>query len=96
MSNKEPVAGYIPELKALKARLNVFVKMRWLVVLGIVAVAMAAKYLFNISFSIYPVFVICLFLLAYNLWMYMWNRRLAWSDSSRSRRVPLYVRADLG
>jgi signal transduction histidine kinase len=81
MSNKEPVAGYIPELKALKARLNVFVKMRWLVVLGIVAVAMAAKYLFNISFSIYPVFVICLFLLAYNLWMYMWNRRLAQDDT---------------
>jgi signal transduction histidine kinase len=81
MSNKEPVAGYIPELKALKARLNVFVKMRWLVVLGIVAVAMAAKYLFNISFSIYPVFVICLFLLAYNLWMFMWNRRLAQDDT---------------
>ena len=35
MLNKEPVAGYIPELKALKARLNVFVRMRWLVVPGL-------------------------------------------------------------
>jgi len=81
MSNKEPVAGYMPELKALKARLNVFVRMRWLVVLGIIAVALAARYFFNISFSIYPVFVICLFLLAYNLLIYLWNRRLAKDDT---------------
>jgi signal transduction histidine kinase len=81
MSSKEPVAGYMPELKALKARLNVFVRMRWLVVLGIIIVALAARYIFNISFSIYPVIVICLFLLAYNLWMYLWNRRLAKDDT---------------
>ncbi len=81
MSGKAPVAGYMPELKALKARLNVFVRMRWLVVLGIIAVALVARYLFNISFSIYPVIIICFFLLAYNLWMYQWNRRLAKDDT---------------
>jgi signal transduction histidine kinase len=76
-----PVAGYIPELKALKLRLNVFIKMRWLVVLGIIAVTLSAKYLFNISFNTLPVFIICLFLLAYNLLMYLWNRRLAKDDT---------------
>jgi signal transduction histidine kinase len=79
--NKEPVAGYLPELKALKARLNVFVRMRWLVVVGIIAVGLSAKYLFHISFNLLPVFVICLFLLAYNFWIYLWNRRLAKDDT---------------
>ncbi len=81
MLNKEPVAGYLPELKALKARLNVFVRMRWLVVVGIIAVGLSAKYLFHISFNLLPVFVICLFLLAYNFWIYLWNRRLAKDDT---------------
>jgi len=79
--NKKPVARYIPELKALKARLNVFVRMRWLVVAGIIAVAVSAKYVFHISFNLLPVFVICLFLLIYNFWMYLWNRRLAKDDT---------------
>ena len=77
MSNIKPAPGYTPELRALKARLNVFVRMRWLVVLGIVAVTLSAKYIFNISFAVLPVLIICLFLLGYNLWMYLWNRRLA-------------------
>ena len=81
MSKREPVPGYIPELKALKVRLSVFVKMRWLVVLGIIAVALFARYVFNIGFQTLPVFIICAFLLAYNLWMYLWNRRLAGEET---------------
>ncbi len=81
MSQVEPTAGYLPELKALKVRLNVFIKMRWLVVLGIIAVTLSAEYLFHISFQMLPVFIICLFLLVYNFWMYLWNRRLARDDT---------------
>ena len=81
MSKREPVPGYIPELKALKVRLSVFVRMRWLVVLGIIAVALFARYVFNIGFQTLPVFIICAFLLAYNFWMYAWNRRLAREDN---------------
>ena len=81
MSKREPAASYIPELKALKVRLNVFVRMRWLVVLGIIAVTLSAKYLFNISFNILPVIIICLIILAYNLWMYLWSKRLAKEDT---------------
>ena len=81
MAKREPVPGYIPELKALKVRLSVFVKMRWLVVLGIIAVALFARYVFNIGFQTLPVFIICAFLLAYNLWMYLWNRRLAGEET---------------
>jgi signal transduction histidine kinase len=81
VSKREPVPGYIPELKALKVRLSVFVKMRWLVVLGIIAVALFARYVFNIGFQTLPVFIICAFLLAYNLWMYLWNRRLAGEET---------------
>jgi len=81
VAKREPVPGYIPELKALKVRLSVFVKMRWLVVLGIIAVALFARYVFNIGFQTLPVFIICAFLLAYNLWMYLWNRRLAGEET---------------
>jgi len=81
VSKREPVPGYIPELKALKVRLSVFVRMRWLVVLGIIAVALFARYVFNIGFQTLPVFIICAFLLAYNFWMYAWNRRLAREDN---------------
>lgn len=81
MSKIEPAAGYIPELKALKVRLSVFVRMRWLVVLGIIAVTLFARYIFNISFQTLPVFIICVFILAYNLWMYLWSQRLAGEDS---------------
>jgi signal transduction histidine kinase len=55
--------------------------MRWLVVAGIIAVALSSKYLFHISFNLLPVFIICLFLLVYNFWMYLWNRRLAKDDT---------------
>jgi signal transduction histidine kinase len=55
--------------------------MRWLVVLGIIAVALFARYVFNIGFQTLPVFIICAFLLAYNLWMYLWNRRLAGEET---------------
>jgi len=94
LSETEPVAGYIPELKALKLRLSVFVRMRWLVVFGIIAVTLAAIYVFNISFSMFPVFIICLFLLVYNFWMYLWNRRLARDDTEgviRRAQISGYV-----
>jgi signal transduction histidine kinase len=77
----EPAVNYIPELKALKVRLNVFIRMRWLVVLGIIGVTLFAKYLFNISFPTLPVFILCAFILAYNLGMFLWNRQLAKDDT---------------
>jgi signal transduction histidine kinase len=81
MSQIEPVAGYIPELKALKVRLSVFVRMRWLVVIGIIAVTLSAEYIFNISFQTLPVYILCVFVLAYNLWMYLWNKQLVGDDT---------------
>jgi signal transduction histidine kinase len=44
-------------------------------------VALFARYVFNIGFQTLPVFIICAFLLAYNLWMYLWNRRLAGEET---------------
>jgi signal transduction histidine kinase len=81
LSKQEPTAGYIPELKALKVRLNVFVRMRWLVVLGIIAVTLFAEYFFKISFRTLPIYIICLCILTYNIWMYLWNRKLAKDDT---------------
>jgi signal transduction histidine kinase len=101
LSKIEPAAGYIPELKALKVRLNVFVRMRWLVVLGIIAVTLFARYLFDINFQTFPVFIICGFILAYNLWMYIWSKRLAREDTElviKRAQISGYVQVllDLG
>jgi signal transduction histidine kinase len=94
----EPAAGYVPELKALLLRLNVFVKMRWLVVVGIIAVTLSARYIFNISFPIAPVFYLCGFLVFYNIWMYLWNKRLAGEETDqviRTAQISGYVQVIL-
>jgi signal transduction histidine kinase len=101
VSTIESPAVYIPELKALIVRLKVFVKMRWLVVLGIIAVTLFSKYVFNISFNIFPVFILCSFILAYNLWMYLWSRRLSRVENEiviRQAQISGYVQVllDLG
>jgi signal transduction histidine kinase len=75
--------------------------MRWLVVLGIIAVTIFAKYVFNINFQLLPVFISCLFILAFNLWMYLWNKRLAQDDTElviRRAQINGYVQVlfDLG
>jgi signal transduction histidine kinase len=75
--------------------------MRWLVVLGIIAVTLSAEYIFNISFKTLPIYIICVFILAYNFWMYLWNKRLAKDDTEpviRRAQVSGYIQVllDLG
>jgi len=67
---------YTPEERALILRVGVYVRMRWLVILGIVAAALIASLVFDISFSILPVSIICGAMVLYNLIMFRWTNSL--------------------
>ncbi|MDD5288290.1 MAG: ATP-binding protein [Dehalococcoidales bacterium] len=59
--------NYTPEEAALLVRLRVLVAMRWIAILGVLASTLVASLLFHIGFPTIPVYIICLFLIIYNL-----------------------------
>ncbi len=68
MSSALPVteAERGPEEAALLTRLSIFVRMRWLAILGIVAATLVASLGFGISFPTVPIYVICGLIAVYN------------------------------
>ncbi|HEX7364578.1 MAG TPA: hypothetical protein VF366_05385, partial [Dehalococcoidia bacterium] len=56
-----------PEEETLVMRLNIFIKMRWVAILGVIVVTLAARYAFNIGFPTLPVYIVCAFMVLYNL-----------------------------
>ncbi|MFC1990462.1 sensor histidine kinase [Chloroflexota bacterium] len=64
---EEKDTEYLPEGAALLMRLRVFVKMRWLAILGIIIATLVASQVFHIGFSTLPVYLTCAFIALYNL-----------------------------
>ncbi|MDI6857048.1 MAG: HAMP domain-containing sensor histidine kinase [Dehalococcoidia bacterium] len=56
-----------PEEETLVMRLGVFNNMRWVAILGVIAVTLIARYGFDIGFPTVPVYVVCVFMALYNL-----------------------------
>jgi signal transduction histidine kinase len=56
-----------PEEETLVMRLSVFNKMRWVAILGVIVVTLMARYAFDIGFPTLPVYVVCVFIAAYNI-----------------------------
>jgi signal transduction histidine kinase len=56
-----------PEEAALLTRLDIFVRMRWLAIVGIVLATVVASRGFNVRFPTVPVYVICGLIALYNL-----------------------------
>ncbi len=56
-----------PEEAALLTRLSIFVRMRWLAILGIVAATLVASLGFGISFPTLPIYLICAVIAIYNV-----------------------------
>jgi len=56
-----------PEEETLVMRLGVFTNLRWVAILGIVIVTLTARYAFHIGFDTFPVYIICVFMVLYNL-----------------------------
>ncbi|MBN1368022.1 MAG: hypothetical protein JW967_08860 [Dehalococcoidales bacterium] len=58
---------YTPEEGALLTRLRIFIVMRWIAIAGVVIATLVASKVFHIGFPTVPVYIICGFMLAYNL-----------------------------
>jgi signal transduction histidine kinase len=56
-----------PEEATLVMRLHVFNNMRWFAILGVIIVTVVARYAFDILFPTLPVYIICIFMVLYNL-----------------------------
>jgi len=69
-------AEYTPEEAALVMRLQVFVTMRWIAVLGVVIATLVASLVFHISFPTLPVYIIAAFPVLYNLFFFYQVRNL--------------------
>jgi signal transduction histidine kinase len=63
-----------PEEETLVMRLHVFNNMRWVAILGIIIVTIAARYGFGIGFPTLPVYIVCVSMALYNL-VLMWQVR---------------------
>jgi signal transduction histidine kinase len=73
---KRSEAEYTPEEAALVMRLQVFVTMRWLAVLGVVIATLVASLVFHIGFSTLPVYIIAAFPALYNVVFFYQIRNL--------------------
>ena len=60
-------AEFTPEEAALLLRLKMFVRMRWMAILGIIAATIIASSVFHINFPTLPVYILCIFMAFYNL-----------------------------
>ena len=60
-------AEFTPEEAALLLRLKMFVRMRWMAILGIIAATIIASSVFHIGFPTLPVYILCIFMAFCNL-----------------------------
>jgi len=63
-----------PEEETLVMRLRVFNNMRWVAIAGVIVVTVVARYVFHINFPTLPVYIVCVFMVLYNLAL-MWQVR---------------------
>ena len=59
--------GYSPEEAALLMRLRVFVTMRWIAIIGVIAGTLVASEVLHIGFPTLPVYIICAVIAVYNV-----------------------------
>ena len=65
-----------PEERTLLFRLKVSINLRWLAIPGIIIIMLIASNVFNIGFPTIPIYVVCGFIAAYNLFLVRQRRRL--------------------
>jgi hypothetical protein len=76
LPGEEPHPELTPEEAALVLRIGVFVKMRWLAIVGVLIASLLATQVFNISFPLLPVYLICAAITLYNFWFFYQARSL--------------------
>jgi len=68
--------GLTPEESALIVRIGVFVKMRWLAIAGVLIASLLATQVFDIRFSLVPIYIICAVMTLYNFLFLYQSRHL--------------------
>ena len=68
--------GLTPEESALVVRIGVFVKMRWLAIVGVLVASLLATQVFGIQFSLVPIYFICAVMTLYNFLFLYQSRHL--------------------
>ena len=77
-----------PEDAALLMRSSMFVRLRWLAIIGVVIATLVASKVLHIDFPVLPVYLICVFMAFYNLAILYQQRRVeAASDDSVKRWI---------
>ena len=80
-----------PAEAALLMRLKIFLNMRWFVISGIIISTLIATNVFHIGFSTLPVYIICAFVLLYNVvLMYQVRSLVTVSGELVMRRITIY------
>ncbi|MBA7478860.1 Adaptive-response sensory-kinase SasA [subsurface metagenome] len=80
-----------PEETALVMRLGMFVRLKWFAILGVIIVTLIASRVFHIGFPSLPVYIICVFMVLYNLVMMRQVQSLgAERGTSIIRRARIY------
>jgi two-component sensor histidine kinase len=74
---KEGKPELSPEEAALVTRIGVFVTMRWLAIAGVLIASLLATRVFNISFPLLPIYIICAVMAVYNFVLFLQARGLA-------------------
>jgi len=75
-SGEERNPELTPEEAALVRRIGVFVTMRWLAIAGVLIASLLANLVFNISFSLLPVYIICALMILFNIVFFFQARNL--------------------
>ncbi|MFC1911749.1 sensor histidine kinase [Chloroflexota bacterium] len=81
-----------PEEAALVVRIGMFVAMRWIAIAGILIASLLATQVFDVKFSLLPVFIICTIMILYNLVLFWQARGLtveAGGSVTQGMAVPL-------
>jgi len=81
-----------PEEAALIYRLGVFIKGRWIATGGVVIAALLATQVFNISFPLPPVLIICYAMAVYNFLLFLQARSLKAEASSSQQGLDVTIR----
>ncbi|MBN1643250.1 MAG: hypothetical protein JW856_00290 [Dehalococcoidales bacterium] len=76
LDTMENPSGYTPEESALLFRLRVFVNLRWFAIVTVLVASLIASLGFRIDFPTEPVYIICLFLAAFNTLLFYQVRSL--------------------
>ena len=67
---------YTPEEAAILMRRRMFIRLKWFAILGVIIATLVASQVFHIGFPALPVYIICVAMVLYNLFLMYQVRRL--------------------